>query len=259
MHETERMGGSQAAAAEVLATTLAGLPAIERGYLVAAGQAMAVPFSRVADAAWLDSEIVLQARRWPTVDRRVRATLWWYSVSQVFLTPTVASLFVTGRALSPKPSDVLLDRSGDGTILTARSTALLGGEPVEATAAALRESLEFAIPHVARAGAGRQRALWALATDSLANRLLWVGRARGELDRATALAATLAELIGSAFPAPRFLEVPRRTPRTGQARFVRRASCCLIYLEPGVAKCASCPRQTPAQRATQLETAANYT
>lgn len=247
------------AAGELLVATLNGVPKGEHGYLLPARQALPVSFERVGDGTWLDGQIAMQARRWPTVDARVRATLWWYSVSQVFVTPALASLFVTGHALSPRPSDVELHSSPVGQILTARSCAVLDGDPVEAAAAALRESLDFAIPQVARAGAGREPPLWAIAADSLANRLLWLGRARNEVDRAIALTATLAGLIGSPLPAPRYVEVARHAPRAGRARFVRRASCCLVYLEPGETKCASCPRQTPAQRSAQLSAVVNFT
>ncbi|MDQ3716976.1 MAG: (2Fe-2S)-binding protein [Actinomycetota bacterium] len=246
-----------AAADELLAVTVAGLPRDEHGYLLPAGAPRQVSFARVEDPEWLDAQIALQAQRWPTVDRRVLATLWWYSVSQVFLTPTVASLFVTGRALSPRPNDVELHWLPDGRVFTARSTAVLDkGNDVRTVAAAIRDSLEIAIPAVGRAGARRERPLWAIATDSLANRLLWVGRARGEVARATELAATLVELIGAPMPAPRYVDVERRPPRKGQARFVRRGSCCLVYLEQGVAKCASCPRLAALDRSAQLRAAA---
>lgn len=247
------------AAGQLLAATLVGLPDSERGYLVPAGRPLPVAFGSVGDATWLDTQIGLQARRWPSVDRRVLATLWWYSVSQVFPTPTLASLFVTGRALSPRPADLELHISPGGEILTARSSAVLGGgDPVEQVAAELRDSLEFAIAALARGGAGRERPLWAIATDSLANRLLWLGRARDEVDRAGALAATLAELIGSPLPAPRYVEIAPNSPRTRTVRFVRRASCCLIYLEPGEAKCTSCPRQPAAVRAARLRSTAQH-
>ncbi len=253
------MDRGHSAADEVLDATLNGLPSSEHGYLVPASGPLPVAFGRVGEPTWLAGQFDLAARRWPSVDRRVRGTLWWYSVSQVFLTPTLASLFVTDRALSPRPDDVELHSSADGWIHTARSTAVLvGDDPVERVAAALRDSLEFAIPRLARAGAGRERPLWAITTDSLANRLLWLGRACGELDRATRLGASLAELIGLRLPAPRYVDVARGSPRTGNARFVRRASCCLVYLEPGEAKCASCPRQTPAQRGAQLKAAADF-
>lgn len=251
--------GEATVADQLLAATVAGLPYVEHGYLLPAGAPEPVPFARVEDPEWLDTQIALQATRWPTVDRRVLATLWWYSISQVFLTPTVASLFVTGRALSPRPEDVELHWLPDGRVFTARSTAVLdGGRAVESVAAALRESFEIAIPAVARAGAKRERPLWAIATDSLANRLLSLGRACAEVGRATALASTLAELIGPPMPAPRYVDVDRRPPGKGQVRFVRRGSCCLVYLEPGEAKCVSCPRLPPAGRTALLRTAADH-
>jgi len=249
----------QAAAAAVLCATVAGLPPAEHGYLIPTGNPASVPLARVADAEWLGTQIALQIRRWRNVDRRVLATLWWYSVSQVWLTPTLASLFVTGRALSPAPADVELHCLSDGRIFTARSTAVLHGEDLVAVvAAAVRETLELAIPAIARAGAKREAPLWAITTDSLANRLLWVGRACGDVDRATALALTLAEAIGAPLPAPRYVDVDRGRPGTGQARFVRRASCCLVYLEAGEAKCASCPRLTPDRRYALLTTATDF-
>ncbi|CAN5293325.1 (2Fe-2S)-binding protein [soil metagenome] len=255
------------AADELLAETVAGLPVREHGYLLPTGVPLSVPFARVQDADWLNTQIGLQARRWPTAERRVLATLWWYSVSQVFLTPTIASLFVTGRALSPRPDDVQLHWLPDGRVFTARSTVVLeagAGEKdgaaacLETVAAALRDSFEIAIPAVAGAGARRERPLWAIGTDSLANRLLWVGRAHGEIDRATSLARELVELIGAPMPVPRVVDVDRRPPRTGKARFVRRGSCCLVYLEPGQPKCASCPRLAAQDRRTALESAADH-
>ncbi len=247
------------AADELLASTAGGLPREEHGYLLPTGAPIPISFARVDDSEWLDAQIGLQAQRWPSVDRRVLATLWWYSVSQVFLTPTVAALFVTGQALSPRTADVELHWLPDGRVFTAGSLAVLdGGNDVRSVAAALRESFELAIPAVARAGARRERPLWAIATDSLANRLLWVGRARGEVDRATELTVTLTELIGPPMPAPRYVDVERRPPRKGRVRFVRRGSCCLVYLEPNEAKCASCPRLSPISRESLLRTAADF-
>ena len=254
----DEVGTGTSAAERVLAATLAGLPREEYGYLLPAGRPLPVCFARVTDARWLDTQIGLQAQRWRSVDRRVLATLWWYSISQVFLTPTIASFLVTGQALSPLPGDVELHWLPDGRVFTARSTAVLeGSDAVESIAAALRDSFDCAIPAVARAGAKRERPLWAIATDSLANRLLLLGRARGEVERAGSLAATLAELIGAPLPSPRYVDVDRRPPGKGHARFVRRASCCLVYLEPGEAKCVSCPRLTPDRRTALLRTAAD--
>ncbi|MBA3800942.1 MAG: (2Fe-2S)-binding protein [Geodermatophilaceae bacterium] len=251
------------AAAALLARTLAGMPRDQHSLLVSSGQSQPAPFDRasferVQDVDWLEYQLDLQAQRWPSVDRRVLATLWWYSVSQVFLTPTLASLFVTGCALSPRPADVELHCLPDGRIFTARSTAVLvESDVVDSVAAALRDGLAMAIPEVARAGATRERPLWALATDSLANRLLWLGRTSGAVDRATSLATTLVQLIGPPMPAPRYVDIQRRPPRAGTVRFVRRGSCCLVYLEPGEAKCASCPRISPVSREALLTTAAD--
>ncbi len=242
----------------MLGATLAGLPPAEHGYLVPSGNPVSVSLAQVQDPEWLDTQIRQQARRWPTVDRRVLATLWWYSVSQVALTPTLASVFTTGQALSPLPADVELHCLPDGRIFTARSTAVLDGDLVTVVSAAVRETLEVVIPAIARAGVKREAPLWAIATDSLANRLLWLGRTRGDRDRATALAATLVERIGAPMPRPRYVDVDRLPPHTGQARFVRRASCCLVYFEPGQAKCASCPRRTPESRHRLLRMAADF-
>ncbi|MGI8698639.1 MAG: hypothetical protein ACR2J0_05785, partial [Mycobacteriales bacterium] len=132
------------AADELLVATVAGLPEGEYGYLLPVGAPIPVSFASVADPDWLDTQIGLQAQRWPTVDCRVLATLWWYSVSQVFLTPTVTSLFVTGQALSPRPADMELHWLPDGRVFTAASMAVLdGGNDVRSVAAALRDSLEM--------------------------------------------------------------------------------------------------------------------
>lgn len=253
------------AAAALLARTLAGMHRDQHSFLVSSGQSQPVPFDRISfervqEVDWLEHQIDLQAQRWPSVDRRVLATLWWYSVSQVFLTPTLASLFVTGSALSPRPADVELHCLPDGRIFTARSTAVLDGpDVVDSVAAALRDSVALVIPEVARAGAMRERPLWALATDSLANRLLWLGRASGAVERASALAMSLVQLIGSPMPAPRYVDIARPAPRAGTVRFVRRGSCCLVYLEPGEPKCVSCPRMSPESREALLRVAADFT
>ena len=92
----------------------------------------------------------------------------------------------------------------------------------------------------------RERPLWAIATDSLANQLLTLGRALGNVAAVTALAAPLAAAIGPPLPAPRYVDV-------GGSRFTRRASCCLLVEVPGQAMCTSCPRRPPAERRALLE------
>jgi hypothetical protein len=102
---------------------------------------------------------------------------------------------------------------------------------------------------VAEAGGMRERPLWAIATDSLANRLLALGQARGDVARATALAVPLATAVGPPLPVPRYEDVAGR-------RFVRRASCCLLCEVPHQLMCTSCPRRPPAERQILLEDAA---
>jgi hypothetical protein len=80
----------------------------------------------------------------------------------------------------------------------------------------------------------------------MANRLLALGRACGDVAGATALAAPLAEAVGPPLPAPRYVDVRG-------ARFTRRASCCLLYRIPHEPLCTSCPRRPPEQRRILLE------
>jgi len=121
--------------------------------------------------------------------------------------------------------------------------------PAGDVAAELRESLGAVVAAVAEAGRMRERPLWAIATDSIANRLLALGRALGDVPRATALAAPLAAAVGAPLPVPRYVDV-------GGARFTRRASCCLLYRVPHEPMCTSCPRRPPAERHVLLEDAA---
>jgi hypothetical protein len=135
-----------------------------------------------------------------------------------------------------------LDLVADGRFLGARSTRLLSGGLPE-LGAALAGTLETAITTIAAVSGARERALGAIATDSIGNRLLWTP----DPERAMALAEPLVAAIGLGLPKPRFV-------RVGRTPAVRRASCCLIY-EVGNPKCVSCPRQTPAEREARLRAA----
>jgi hypothetical protein len=199
-----------------------------------------VPATRLTDPAWT-ADVLAQRARWQhTGDPRVRATVWWYSASTVLLTPALAGL-VTGRPLS--------GRLGDTTV-----ALLPGGHPVAAESAAagtdpaaeLRDALTAVITAVAEAGGMRDRPLWAIATDSLANQCLSLGRALGAVPAATALAVHLGAAIGPPLLIPRYVDV-------GRARFTRRASCCLLVEVPGQAMCTSCPRRPPDERQALLE------
>jgi hypothetical protein len=134
----------------------------------------------------------------------------------------------------------------DGLPVAAVSTA--GTDDVGAD---LRGTLAAVVAAVAVAGTMRERPLWAIATDSIANQLLALGRATGDVPGATAHAAPLATAIGAPLPEPRYVDV-------AGARFTQRASCCLMVELPGGALCTSCPGREPAERQALLEQAARW-
>ena len=211
--------------------------------LLAPRAASVVPATLLADVRWTADTLATRAPRQRTDDRRVLATVWWYSVSTVLLTPSLAGL-VTGVPLSARLPDTAVSMLAGGLPVAAVSSA-----PAGDVAAELRESLGAVVAAVAEAGRMRERPLWAIATDSIANRLLALGRALGDVPRATALAAPLAAAVGAPLPVPRYVDV-------GGARFTRRASCCLLYRVPHEPMCTSCPRRPPAERHVLLEDAA---
>jgi hypothetical protein len=189
---------------------------------------------------------LIEARIPPrTADRRVAATVWWYSASAVLVTPALAGL-VTGIPLSGRLADTSLEFRPDGLPVAASSSAPGRDVPAE-----LRETLSAVVAAVAAAGRMRERPLWAITTDSIANQLLALGRALGDVLAATAHAAPLAEAIGGPLPAPRYDDV-------AGARFTRRASCCLIEELPSGSRCTSCPRRPPAERHALLVQAARW-
>jgi ferric iron reductase protein FhuF len=206
--------------------------------------ATSLPATLLADEGWTASRLASRALTQGTDDRRVLATVWWYSASSVLLTPPLAGL-VTGVPLSARLEDTTLAALPGGLLVAAVSSAA-GPASVEAAAAELRTALAAVIGAVVRAGRLRERPLWAIATDSLANRLLAVGRAVGDVAGATRLAGPLAAAVGPPLPAPRYVDV-------AGARFTRRASCCLLYRVPGEPLCTSCPRRPAAERQVLLE------
>jgi ferric iron reductase protein FhuF len=229
-------GGGQAAVA-------ARIPGAAALGLLAPRAASVVPATLLADVRWTADTLAACAPRQRTDDRRVLATVWWYSVSTVLLTPSLAGL-VTGVPLSARLPDTAVSMLAGGLPVAAVSSA-----PAGDVAAELRESLGAVVAAVAEAGRMRERPLWAIATDSIANRLLALGRALGDVPRATALAAPLAAAVGAPLPVPRYVDV-------GGARFTRRASCCLLYRVPHEPMCTSCPRRPPVERQVLLEDAA---
>ena len=226
--------------AQVQAAVAARVPGAAALGLLAPPSASAVPAALFADAGWTAGRLTALGARYASADRRVLGTVWWYSASSVLLTPALAGL-ATGLPLSARLADTSVALLGSGTPIAATSSA-----PGTDTAAELRGSLAAVVDAVAAAGGVRARPLWAIATDSLANRLLALGRALGDERRVTALAAPLAAAVGPPLPAPRYVDV-------AGVRFTRRVSCCLLYRLPPEPLCTSCPRRPAAERQVLLE------
>jgi ferric iron reductase protein FhuF len=200
--------------------------------------AAAVPATTLADRAWLAELPALRSG-----DPRVQATVWWYSASAVVMAPVLAGLAV-GRPLSARPGDTTVFL-GPGNRPVAAVSGAAGGDP----GGGLRECLEAVIPALASAAGMRERPLWGIATDSLANGLLSLGRALGDVPAVTAVAGPLAHAVGPPLPEPRYTDV-------GRVRFVSRVSCCLVDQLPRGTTCTSCPNRPPAERQALLEAAA---
>ncbi|MDT8915495.1 (2Fe-2S)-binding protein [Amycolatopsis sp. PS_44_ISF1] len=189
--------------------------------------------SLLADASWVRAHVDGAAKLYGRARAEVLGTIWWYSLSSVLVAPTVESL--EGVVMDPSLEAVELDLAPDGRFLAARSLRTLQGPLGEALAG----SLGPAIATIASVTGANPRALGAIATDSIANRLLWASAP----ERAEELVAS----IGLRLPKPRYVTV-------GRTLAVKRTSCCLIY-EAGNTKCVSCPRQKPAEREARLRAA----
>ncbi|HEY0451720.1 (2Fe-2S)-binding protein [Actinophytocola sp.] len=197
-----------------------------------------MPAASITDPAWLAEQIDASARRYRFDRRAALGVLWWYSASSVLLGPSVESLVRGGPVADPALASVTLFLHPDGRVLDARSAAVV---PAGMLGKRLAAALSAAVAAVAAASGAPKPALWAIATDSLANRVLWA-------DGAPGVAESLAASVGGSLPVPRYVSV-------GGRQVVRRASCCLIYQAPGEQKCVSCPRQHPDDRYRRLRSA----
>jgi hypothetical protein len=206
-------------------------PAV-RGYPRGITDLIPVTAAAVTDPTWLADQLAATARRYRLPRDASVGVLWWYSASSVLLGPPVESLVRGGPVADP--AAVTLFLHPDGRVLDARSDSVV---PAAELGRRLAGVLSAAVAAVAAASGAPEPALWAIATDSLANRVLWAG---GDASVAEDLAASIGSL-----PVPRYVTV-------AGTRVVRRASCCLIYQAPGEAKCVSCPRQHPDERRRRL-------
>ena len=203
-----------------------------------------LPGEVLTDPRWLARRVEDTGKRWSHHDPRVNGTLWWYSASSSLVAAPLAMLLTAGVAPDPRPRRLAISLQANGYLEAARSDWLLPS--VEAFADALREAHGQVIAALAEVSGAAPRALWAIATDSIANRALEAGRAAGEEDRGVELAR---EVCRPPLLPARFVDVegPERI-----RRFVRRNSCCLIYVATDGDKCVSCPRRSPADRRAAL-------
>jgi FhuF-like iron-sulfur protein len=191
-----------------------------------------MPALAIGDPAWLGEQLAMTARRF-RVDGRTAGVLWWYSASTVLLGPVASTFVEDGPVAAPLIDTMTLSVHQDGRLLDAHAMSLM---PRSWVPEKLGELVDFCVQAVVSGSGAAERSLWAIASDSLANRVLWAGG--GEVE-AAALAAD------ERFPVPRFVEIAGR-------RVVRRSSCCLVYESPGQQKCVSCPRQPPDDRLRRL-------
>lgn len=192
-----------------------------------------VPAAAVTDPGWLATQLDANARRFRMPGRPANGVLWWYSASSVLLGPPVETYVRGGPAADPALTSLTLFLHPDGRVLDARAGATVDRGELPKRLSAV---LETCVDAVAAASGASVPALWAIATDSLANRVLLAG---GSPDIALELASD------PRLPRPRYVDVAGR-------HVVRRASCCLIYEAPGQQKCVSCPRQHPDERLRRL-------
>lgn len=222
------------------------------------------PALLMTDPEWMHERVVDTARRWGSTDSRVNGTLWWYSASFTLVGIPIGTGLVTGFAADP---------SLDGGRIFLRDYGYLGGfaagsviaiaRSIGELGSAMYRSLNPVIKVLAEVSGVREHALWAITTDSIANRSLDSGTG---WERGSAFAAGLIDVLrqeGAAIPVPRFVDVDRggtavrvSNPSTPvlprRRRFTQRASCCLIYEVPGESKCTSCPKRAPEDRARAL-------
>ena len=217
---------------------------IERSTADALGTPVMQPGEHIAlrDLADIDLLTSLVGKLLPRADPRVSATLWWYSSTSALMSTVASQLLVTGSAIDPRSATVALD---GGVVSAMTGTEVLHGS--HAVRGALELVCSQLITILASIADGHEASMWAIASDSLANRALDAGVELGRIGEATSLAAALAP---RAMPTPRYVDV--EAGGVGR-RFVRRNSCCLV-LEMGQAKCISCPRQRPEVRARRLAT-----
>lgn len=194
---------------------------------------------QLAEHRWLAARVAESAGSWRTEDERVAGTLWWYTASSVLFGTSLQAWALDGSLRHPALEHLSFTLGTGGVPADLRSD--WDCTDLDELGDAWRATLTAVIEGLAGAGGLRTRPLWAIASDSLANRSLDAGAGAGSARRGADFAVELAARIGPELPRPRFVEVSSRL-------FCRRSSCCLIYLTGQSGKCISCPRRDPEER-----------
>ncbi|NLE80327.1 MAG: hypothetical protein GX610_12230 [Rhodococcus sp.] len=210
------------------------------------------PAEHMADTEWMAARVADTGRRWRSTDRRVNGTLWWYSASSTVTGIPVATALVTGFAANPRLTDAKAFLRSDGYLGGLTTASFIpADEDLSQLADVLTSTLTDLIAALSEASGVRPRALWAIVTDSVANRALDAGDACGDRAIGSDFAHRLVDGMrraGAPMPQPRFVDVER----DGRTKcFTQRASCCLIY-EARENKCVSCPKRLPSERIADL-------
>lgn len=210
-----------------------------------------IPAARMLELDWMAARVRDAARRWKC-DGHVAGTLWWYSASSTLVIVPIATALVTGTATAVRLDGAHCGLREDGYLRGLASPPTITG--ITALASALTETLGAVTDALSGASGIRTGPLWAITTDSIANRSLDVGASLGRRELGSAYATDLVDAMraaGAPMPRPRFVDV-------AGTRFTRRCSCCLLYETGGSDKCVSCPRRSPDDRMQGLTRAAGY-
>ncbi|MGB3771685.1 MAG: (2Fe-2S)-binding protein [Rhodococcus sp. (in: high G+C Gram-positive bacteria)] len=248
-------------AASVVAQTSRSLPWMAEMMAIDPGHGYRLLDSETMDGGLLDAALERAARRWPDVSAATCATLWWYGSSSTVAIVTAAQLLVTGRCVDPRSPRTLVTVGDTGTIGAVTSSTVVDAADAPDALADLVETVVRALcRRVPELNAG---SLWAVASDSIANRTLDVATAVDRIADAATMSASLTSRARTRrFPTPRFVDVGTEgavaaasddAPVRHTRRFLRRSSCCLVF-EAGEDMCVSCPRRTPADRARRWST-----
>ncbi|WP_315769916.1 hypothetical protein [Rhodococcoides kroppenstedtii] len=236
---TPRPGAESTDADEVVADTSRALPWTASLSYVPPGS----PSLRTLDPG---DVLGRAASRWPDVTPAVLATLWWYGSSSTLATVLTAQLAVTGRCVDLAHESARVTVAETGTVASSTAAVTVDSSRAGASFADAVEDLVEAVRRRVPSVSGAS--LWAIASDSVANRALDVASALDRVDDAPCWAELLtSERRRHPFPAPRFVDV---TANGRSRRFLRRSSCCRV-VDAGEDLCTSCPRRTPADRAAR--------